>query len=363
MRIGRGYFPNLEMEEESIGLGIHGNGGGGGGGGVKPGISQSQYDAMVRDRNNWMNQYNHKSGQYNSLQSQYGSLQNQYGSLQNQYNTSQTNLQNTQGQLAGAEDRLGTYREGGPVTGENGYGEAKQAQDYNASTYDAEYAVVDQDTDTVEGRLAGLLDKGSPLMQRAETKAMQKANQRGLMNSSMAVGAAQNAVIDAALPIATTDAGFMNQQRLTNQQAENTSRQFNTQQQNAFDSAEQAQNYQQQNMQLESELNQLLKQQGYQQQVALAELEDQFKRGQLDATVYANTKGEYLSSMMDLVKNSAINISEIQKANNIKQADKNAMVQQQIQMRDADIRFLQQMYASTPVWNQNWSKYASVYSR
>lgn len=59
---------------------------------------------------------------------------------------------------------------------------------------------------TVQGQLKNIVDAGSPLMKQAETRAMQKMNQRGLINSSIAVGAGQDAVIGAAFPIAQQDA-------------------------------------------------------------------------------------------------------------------------------------------------------------
>lgn len=61
----------------------------------------------------------------------------------------------------------------------------------------------------VENRLAGILASDSPLMQRAQTEGMQYANSRGLLNSTMAAGAAQGAMIDRALPIAQQDATFV----------------------------------------------------------------------------------------------------------------------------------------------------------
>lgn len=60
---------------------------------------------------------------------------------------------------------------------------------------------------TVQGQIKGIVAADSPLMRQAATMAKQQANQRGLLNSSMAVGAGQNAVIQAALPIAQADAG------------------------------------------------------------------------------------------------------------------------------------------------------------
>ena len=59
---------------------------------------------------------------------------------------------------------------------------------------------------TVSGQIKNIIASGSPLMQQAETHAKNLMQQRGLINSSMAVGAAQGAVIGAAAPIATADA-------------------------------------------------------------------------------------------------------------------------------------------------------------
>ena len=60
---------------------------------------------------------------------------------------------------------------------------------------------------TVQGQLKNVLDSGGPLMQLAETRAKQAANRSGMLNTSMAIGAGQKAVIDSATPIATADAG------------------------------------------------------------------------------------------------------------------------------------------------------------
>jgi hypothetical protein len=79
----------------------------------------------------------------------------------------------------------------------------------------------------VEGRINSIIGKGSPLMQLAETRALQQANRRGLSNSSMAVGAGQRALYDAAMPIAQQDAGLYSQQSMANQNAANTAAQSN----------------------------------------------------------------------------------------------------------------------------------------
>jgi hypothetical protein len=82
---------------------------------------------------------------------------------------------------------------------------------------------------TVQGQLTGILDAGSPLMTRAETAAKQGMNQRGLLNSSMAVTAGQAALYDAALPIAKQDANTFAEAGKTNATAKNTTSQFNAQ--------------------------------------------------------------------------------------------------------------------------------------
>jgi hypothetical protein len=64
----------------------------------------------------------------------------------------------------------------------------------------------DSEKQTVQGQVGGLIKSQSPLMQLAETQAKQQMNQRGLLNTSMAVGAGQEAVIKQALPIAQQDA-------------------------------------------------------------------------------------------------------------------------------------------------------------
>lgn len=63
-----------------------------------------------------------------------------------------------------------------------------------------------QPEETAQYQLSQILDSNSPLMQRARTQGLQFANQRGLLNSSLAAQAAQTAMLDAAVPLAQQDA-------------------------------------------------------------------------------------------------------------------------------------------------------------
>ena len=108
----------------------------------------------------------------------------------------------------------------------------------NISTYDPERIQLTDD-DTVEGRVSKLIQKNSPLMQSAITRANQVSNSRGLINSSLAAGETQRAVLDYATPIASQDASTSFQAKQLNQNAGNTANQFNVGQKNQFSLNEQ----------------------------------------------------------------------------------------------------------------------------
>jgi hypothetical protein len=88
---------------------------------------------------------------------------------------------------------------------------------------------------TVEGRVRSIIADDGKLMQQARTTAMEGMNQRGLVNSSMAAGAAQQAVLSAATPIAQQDAQAQQTRDATAQQQQFTREQSATQQQHSLD--------------------------------------------------------------------------------------------------------------------------------
>lgn len=94
-----------------------------------------------------------------------------------------------------------------------------------ATGYDPSAFNVTKDQ-TVQGQLTDLIDKNSPYMQQAQRRALQGMNDRGLLNSSIAVGAGQDAAIQAALPIAATDAGTFNQAMTNTVNAQNAAKNF-----------------------------------------------------------------------------------------------------------------------------------------
>jgi hypothetical protein len=67
---------------------------------------------------------------------------------------------------------------------------------------------------TVAGQLDTLLSTDSPYMQVAEAKAKEAANLKGMLSTSMAIGAGHRAAIESALPIAQQDAKAFEQSDL-----------------------------------------------------------------------------------------------------------------------------------------------------
>jgi hypothetical protein len=67
---------------------------------------------------------------------------------------------------------------------------------------------VDPGTMTVQERIKSIIGENGGLIQQARSGAMQQMNARGLINSSMAQGAADDAVYRAAMPIAQADAAM-----------------------------------------------------------------------------------------------------------------------------------------------------------
>lgn len=228
-----------------------------------------------------------------------------------------------------------------------------------ADNYEADQREVDSKS-TVAGQMTGLLDKGGDYMKRAETKGLQVANKRGLLNSSFAVGAAHGAAIDAALPIAQQDASTHNNQSLVNQSASNQANQFNANTNTNVNLANQnAENR-------ASEFNSSMSFDSYQadrdreHSEFMSRLDHANSMGQMSAEAAANLKGEYVKAFDSIRKESVININEIQNNPNITGPNKTAMINQEIARRNSDIAATRSIYSSLPQWSQSWASFPSV---
>lgn len=80
-----------------------------------------------------------------------------------------------------------------------------------------------------QNQLDSILRGTSPLMQRARAEGTMLANRRGLLNSSIAAGAAQNAMIDKAQPFALQDASTVHDVLTRNEEMQDQAGRFNVQ--------------------------------------------------------------------------------------------------------------------------------------
>lgn len=94
------------------------------------------------------------------------------------------------------------------------------SKDANAVGYQANPFTVSPDQ-TVQEQISKITSADSKLMQQARVRANQAAQQKGLLNSSIAVESGENAVISQALPIAQQDANTHAQASMNTVQAQN----------------------------------------------------------------------------------------------------------------------------------------------
>lgn len=116
------------------------------------------------------------------------------------------NAQRQQYQMPQMGNSFGGYSDyQGPFTAEQVQRPTIDTPTIDYSQYQPHTREMSQE-ELVSGQLESLLESESPYMRQATPAAQRQAAQRGLLSSSMAVGASQAAAIQAALPIAAADA-------------------------------------------------------------------------------------------------------------------------------------------------------------
>lgn len=196
---------------------------------------------------------------------------------------------------------------------------------------------------TVEGRIDKILNTESPIIQMARTRSKQAANERGLLNTSMAVQAGEAAAYDAAMPIATADAATAakaagynadqsNQFAVRNVDAVNTAGQFNANAKNVLAGQQLSANTQRVIAELEAQTRTNLAYLDAQTKTNLANM-DAGTRTQL-ATIEANYKNLMQSnaSASDLYRQVTQNVMNISLSKDMDGPAKQRAVDNQIQM-------------------------------
>lgn len=93
---------------------------------------------------------------------------------------------------------------------------------------------VDPLTETVSGQMDKLTAQNSPYMEQARQGAVRTANERGLLNSTMAASGGEYAAIQSALPIAQADASVYGKAADYNTALTNQANQYNADATNTF---------------------------------------------------------------------------------------------------------------------------------
>ena len=148
-------------------------------------------------------------------------------------------------------------------------------------TAQAATRTVGQD-ELASSQLNKLLQTDSPYLQQAKSKALQMMNERGLVNSSLAESAGVNAAIDAALPIAQSDAGAYTNASRDNMTAQNNAALANMQAQNQAALAQAQMQSQGQLADIAAARAESLADKQFNQQAQLQQEQNKFTAGQQD---------------------------------------------------------------------------------
>jgi hypothetical protein len=227
--------------------------------------------------------------------------------------------------------------------------------------------------DKVDTEVARITAQDGPLMQQAKTAGLAQAQRRGLLNSSMAVGAAQESVLRTALPMASQNAAQTAQKNLSSQQyGENRGL---ADQKFGHDTKLSEQNYNQTYKLNEQTFGQqkALSEQSHQQAAALTELQGHWQQAisdqdyrqksqlvQLDngskeriATmqVDSNNREKMLSYLAAMENSYAGLFNGIQNNANIPADVRDKYMQHIGAIRDSTLSMAQQMYGISVTWN------------
>jgi len=206
---------------------------------------------------------------------------------------------------------------------------------------------VDAKTETIEGRLPGLLASNSPVLQQAQNRTAQQYNARGLLSSRSANQAGQEAVIAKAIEIASPDAATYTKTGMANQ-SEN----------NQFARAAQQQAYTEKN-QIATSLADIRKQNVSD---AAALERQKMERSAIDAAAAIersnvdayNTSNEYHAGIRSIDANYNNDVNAINNLD-INANEKTARIFARTEQKNQSIKLLNTASAAMPGWKSEWA--------
>jgi hypothetical protein len=185
---------------------------------------------------------------------------------------------------------------------------------------------IDPVTETIEGRINNLLGANNPVIMQAKNRALQDFHKRGLLDTSMAAQAAQEAMTAKAIDIASPDAAAYQTQGMLNQTEGNKSTLLD------------------QEYWLKGQL---------QGQTDAAALERAIA-GQQTQDTSANAR-MFTEGILNINKDYATRIESIQQSTTMDAAQKADAVQVQTDLRDSSIQAWNAASRSLPGWKEEWA--------
>ncbi len=192
---------------------------------------------------------------------------------------------------------------------------------------------VDAATETIEGRIQRLLAENNPVIQQAGNRALQQFAARGLLDSSMAIQAANEAMTAKAIEIAGPDAATYSKQGLANQSAANT---FATQAEDA-------------------RIKGGLLSQEYGLKGGLQAQSDAAALERARVTSSGDTGRVYADGITQINHDYTAMVNNIQQNTSLDPAQKEEAIQIQTQLRDQNIAAWNQTARALPGWTDQWA--------
>ena len=192
---------------------------------------------------------------------------------------------------------------------------------------------------------------GEAALNRAQQTEMQ-TGQNTFASGESALGRAQQTSLqDDQQTFATDEKALDRTQQTTTISQQHT---------NAVSTAKTLDEYQTANLTLQNQLQTSLTKLGQTNSLELTKLNADLDVGKLDAQVYANTRGAYLQSVSELVRQTQITVGELQMKEGISAEDKAAMMADQATLLTSHLTAQKTLYQNSATWSKDWAKLPSA---
>jgi|TARA_R110000851_G_C13043564_1_gene562365 hypothetical protein len=192
---------------------------------------------------------------------------------------------------------------------------------------------------------------GEKALDRAQQTSMQ-TGQNTFASGEAALGRAQQTSLqDDQQTFATDEKALDRTQQTTTISQQHT---------NAVSTAKTLDEYQTANLTLQNQLQTSLTKLGQTNSLELTKLNADLDVGKLDAQVYANTRGAYLQSVSELVRQTQITVGELQMKEGISAEDKSAMMADQATLLTSHLTAQKTLYQNSATWSKDWAKLPSA---